>query len=226
MRARATPIKPGTSENPLTPSLSPSEGERGAAGRVRGNKGSSPALTVTRNLSLHNRQRLRRLDLPLLRRIAQALVRETWPDGSLELAIHVVAAPEMTRLNETFLRHQGSTDVITFDYSEKAGRASRRPLPAQVAAERTDRPNTCPALLHGEIFICADEAVAQARRYGTSWQSELVRYIVHGLLHLLGYDDRQRRARARMKRAEGAHLRSLARQFDFRRLSRKEPQEA
>ena len=78
-----------------------------------------------RTLSLRNRQRIRRVDLRLLRRITQALLRETWPQGSFDLAIYVVAEPEMTRLNETYLRHKGSTDVITFDYADNVGQASR-----------------------------------------------------------------------------------------------------
>ena len=45
--------------------------------------------------------------------------------------------------------------------------------------------------LHGELFICVDEAVAQAKEFKTSWQSEVVRYVVHGVLHLLGHDDLQ-----------------------------------
>ena len=66
-------------------------------------------------LTLRNRHRTRRVDLRLLRRIARALLRDAQPDGSFELGVYLVAAPEMTRLNETFLRHQGSTDVITFN---------------------------------------------------------------------------------------------------------------
>ena len=73
--------------------------------------------------------------------------------------------------------------------------------------------------MHGEIFVCIDEAESQARRFGTTWQSELVRYIVHGVLHLLGHDDQDSRARRRMKKAEGTLLRSLARQFAIRSLA-------
>jgi probable rRNA maturation factor len=62
--------------------------------------------------------------------------------------------------------------------------------------------------------------VQQARRFRTTWQSELVRYVVHGVLHLLGYDDRDSRARRRMKAAEDALVRRLARQYIFRELSR------
>ena len=44
-------------------------------------------------------------------------------------------------------------------------------------------------LLRGELFISIDDSVAHARRFRTMWQAELVRYIIHGLLHLEGYDD-------------------------------------
>ena len=81
-----------------------------------------------------------------------------------------------------------------------------------------DRRDACPTLLHGEIFVCLDEAVSQARRFHTTWQSELVRYVVHGVLHLLGYDDAASRARRKMKAAEDTLVRQLARQFDFHSL--------
>ena len=158
------------------------------------------------------------MDLRLLRRIAQALFRETWPHGSFDLAIYLVAEPEMTHLNETFLRHRGSTDVITFDYADNVGQASRLSPPGEKRGPVRDRRDACPTLLHGEIFVCLDEAVSQARRFRTTWQSELVRYVVHGVLHLLGYDDLDARARRRMKEAEDTLVRQLARQFDFHGL--------
>jgi probable rRNA maturation factor len=141
---------------------------------------------------LRNRQRGRRLDLRLLRRIVRALLQEVLGYREYELDIHIVGGAEITRLNEEFLRHQGATDVITFDY----------------AAAGTRR-------LHGEIFVCLPEALAQARRFRTTWQRELVRYVVHGVLHLCGYDDRTTAERRRMKRAEDAALRQLAAQYRF-----------
>jgi rRNA maturation RNase YbeY len=156
-----------------------------------------------------------------LRRIVQALLHETWRDGSFDLAICLVATPEMTRLNETFLRHKGSTDVITFDYVERGGPASGLYNLAAPNRRSRESRDASPALLHAEIFVCLDEAVCQARRFHTIWQSELVRYVVHGVLHLLGYDDRASRARHRMKAAEDALVRRLARQFDIQRLARK-----
>jgi len=181
-------------------------------------QGVNPTPGRQQTLSLHNRQSVRRVDLRLLRRIVQALLRQTWPDGNFDLAIYLVAEPEMTRLNETFLRHKGTTDVITFDYSENVGQASRlsySPVPNTPHGTRRD---AHPTLVHGEIFVCLDEALTQARRFRATWQSELVRYVVHGFLHLLGYEDLRSGARRRMKASEDTMVDQLARQFDFRRL--------
>jgi rRNA maturation RNase YbeY len=60
--------------------------------------------------------------------------------------------------------------------------------------------------LTGEIYICPTEARRNARRYGEPFERELLRYIAHGILHLLGYDDRTRIQRERMRREEDALL--------------------
>src|SRR5205823_2610504 len=108
---------------------------------------------------------------------------------------------EITRLNKTFLHHAGPTDVITFNYS----------------------PRRTSEVLHGEIFICTSETVAQARRFRTTWQLELARYLVHGILHLQGHDDLHSAPRQKMKREENRLLRGLARRFALRRLKKKSP---
>jgi probable rRNA maturation factor len=55
---------------------------------------------------------------------------------------------------------------------------------------------------HGEIFISIETARKNARRFGTSVGHELRLYIAHGLLHLHGFDDKDRRGAAEMKRAQ------------------------
>jgi probable rRNA maturation factor len=196
--------------------LSCCKGER----QERAIRGQDAGPDRQRILHLRNRHPVCSVRLGLLRRISRALLEAAWRDGSFDLAIDLVGAPEMTRLNEAFLRHKGSTDVITFDYAERAeqgARPSRVPVPSGRIGDRRD---VSPALLHGEIVVCLDEAVCQARRFHTTWQSELVRYVVHGVLHLLGYDDQGSRARRRMKAAEDALVRQLARRFVFSALSR------
>lgn len=159
----------------------------------------NPARSVSKSLLVRNRQRALRLDSRLFRKILLTLLDELLQTDSFELGISIVGAAEMTRLNETFLRHRGSTDVLTFDYTQ-AGR---------------------PAALHGEIFVCLDEALIQAGRFRTSWQSELVRYLVHGILHLSGYDDKRQTRRRTMKREENRLLKELGRRFDLSRLARR-----
>ncbi len=168
-------------------------------------------------LHLRNRQRGRRVNTPLLRRIVRVLLDELPGVEAYELGIHLVTDEEMTRLNETFLRHAGSTDVITFDYS--VGQASRL-SPSSDFKNISDRRDACPTL-HGEIFVCVDEALRQARRFCTSWQSEVVRCIVHGVLHLRGFDDQHPTARRKMKREENRLLHLLAACFPLSRLARK-----
>ncbi|MGA9780360.1 MAG: rRNA maturation RNase YbeY [Limisphaerales bacterium] len=159
-----------------------------------------------------NRQRTQKIDLRSLKQIANTLLTDLKIEDA-ELGVHLVAAPEMTRLNETFLRHRGSTDVITFDYTDRGGQCF---VTTQKITATTKR---CPPL-HGEIFICVDEAVSQARQFRTSWQSEIVRYLVHGVLHLLGHDDSRAGERRNMKREEDHRLGELSRRFSLAQLGR------
>jgi probable rRNA maturation factor len=55
---------------------------------------------------------------------------------------------------------------------------------------------------HGEIFVSTETARRQARRFGTSLEHELRLYIAHGLLHLHGFDDKDARSSAEMKRTQ------------------------
>jgi len=113
-----------------------------------------------------------------------------------QLAVYFIQAAEMARLNEQFLDHAGSTDVITFNYQEDARQGE-----------------WC-----GEIFVSVDDAVASAPRFRAPWQLELARYLVHGMLHLRGYDDRRPAARREMKKEENRVLKALSRRFDWGKL--------
>jgi probable rRNA maturation factor len=149
---------------------------------------------------ISNRQRIKIIKVRLLKQIARALLAELKIENA-ELGISLVGAKEMAALNWTFLRHEGSTDVITFEHGEKR------------KAESGKR-----NLLHGELFVCVDEAVWQAKNFKTSWQSEIVRYVVHGVLHLVGHDDLTPDLRRKMKRAENLLLRQMAKKFSLAQI--------
>lgn len=162
------------------------------------------AASTNPSVTIRNQQRTRAVDLRLLRAIVRGLFCELPLVENAELGVFLVAMPEMTRLNEAFLHHAGPTDVITFDYADQASRITHHAV-----------------AVHGEIFICVDEAIRQARRFRTTWQAEIVRYLIHGVLHLLGHDDRRPAARRKMKRAENRLLRRLASRFPLSRLAGK-----
>jgi probable rRNA maturation factor len=148
------------------------------------------------NIVIVNRQRMKKIEARLLKRIAEALFAEL-KISEAKLGINLVAAPEMALLNETFLKHTGSTDVITFDYADK----------------------TEGTILRGEIFVCVDEAIIHAKKFKTNWQSEIVRYIVHGVLHLIGHDDLKPKRRREMKREENCLLRMLSKKFSLAQIA-------
>lgn len=152
---------------------------------------------MSRLLVLRNEQKTRGLNLRLLRKITLHVLVELLEKDSFELGFHIVGAKKMAEVNETFLQHTGSTDVITFDYAEQPGQG-----------------------LHGEIFICIDDAMAQAKEFGTIWQNELARYVIHSILHLNGYDDVTSSARKKMKAEENRLVKRLEGAFSLRKLQR------
>ena len=83
-----------------------------------------------------------------------------------EADIAVVTARELARLNRRYLNRCGATDVLSFDLSGPHG----------------DR-------IVVQLVLCGDVAVREARLRGLGPQRELLLYVVHGLLHVLGHDD-------------------------------------
>ena len=140
-------------------------------------------------IDIRNRQRLQRISVAAVRSLVQATLTELGCTG--EIGIHFVGPAEMERVNWDFLRHVGSTDVITFDHG----------------SSKTH--------LHGECFICVADALKQATEFNTTWPEELGRYVIHGLLHLAGYDDVGPVARRLMKRRENSLTQRLVRTGDL-----------
>lgn len=87
-------------------------------------------------------------------------------------------------MNKKYLGRAYATDVLAFDAREHAGRAPAR------------------ATLAGDIIISVDVARTNARLYGVPFTRELALYVIHGILHLLGYDDHTPRDVKRMRRKE------------------------
>lgn len=84
-------------------------------------------------------------------------------------------------VNIKYLGHDYYTDIITFDYCEKN-------------------------ILSGDLFISIDTVKDNAQFYGTEFKDELNRVIVHGLLHLIGYDDHTPEEQKVMREKENYYL--------------------
>jgi rRNA maturation RNase YbeY len=90
----------------------------------------------------------------------------------------------MRRINRTFLGHRGTTDVISFPLADGIG-------------------------VDAEVFINLDQARIQAKQYRVSYRNEVRRLLIHGTLHVLGYDDRKKQASERMQRRQEQYLAHL-----------------
>ncbi len=104
--------------------------------------------------------------------------------SDLVLNIVFVESRTIKQINKKFLKHHYITDVISFDLSEEG-------------------------INLGEIYICIDVAEHQAKEYRVSLTNELQRLAVHGLLHILGFDDDNNENREQMTKLENKFLNIL-----------------
>jgi probable rRNA maturation factor len=101
------------------------------------------------------------------------------------IGVAVVDDATIRQLNARHLNHDDATDVLSFPLEQTAG------------------------ALEGEVVVSADTALATAPEYGWPAADELLLYVIHGTLHLLGYDDRRQAERTEMRRRENAYLARL-----------------
>jgi probable rRNA maturation factor len=126
------------------------------------------------------------IDKPRLKKAVRAVL-----DGagirSAEISIGIVTDERMHELNRQYLHHDYPTDVLSFVMACDKKRKS----------------------LEGEIIASSDYAAREAASYGWSGNDELLLYIIHGCLHLVGYDDTTAAAKKKMTEAETRFLKEF-----------------
>ena len=115
------------------------------------------------------------------------LLRDDLDFNIVSLYINIISAEEIHIINKKYLKHDRSTDIITFNYSGNL------------------------IEIDGEMFISADDAKINARKFNVSVNNEFTRLIIHGILHLKGYDDIIKNDRIKMKRIEN----NLTNKYNF-----------
>ena len=143
--------------------------------------GAAPAVCC--ELEIDDRQEALKLPHERLRLAVVAVLRQEGVTEA-EISLSLVDDAEMRRLNHQFLAHDYPTDVLSFVYA------------------------TAP-LLEGELIIGAERAVHVSREKGTPPEDELLWYIIHGTLHLTGYDDGTEAERRLMRTREAAAIKTL-----------------
>jgi len=91
----------------------------------------------------------------------------------------------LLKVNNQYLNHDYYTDIITFDYVENN-------------------------IISGDIFISCDRVKENAAEYKTGFENELSRIIIHGVLHLLGFKDKNKKDKLLMTQKEDFYLKVLS----------------
>ena len=101
-----------------------------------------------------------------------------------KISIVLTSDEKLLNLNREFLMKDYITDIITFEYSEQGK-------------------------IEGDLFISVERVIENADKYKVPYWNELMRVFVHGVLHLLGYNDKRRDEKSEMKKKENYYLEKL-----------------
>jgi probable rRNA maturation factor len=137
-------------------------------------------------VNCYNQQHHHPIDEDIIREVALLFCLNQCPDAA-ELDVTFVDKETSSRLHDSHFDDPEPTDCMTFP---------------------VDHPQDPQAVL-GEIVICPEVAASQASEYKTHYKKELLRYLIHGLLHIMGYDDQTDEQRGYMRTQEDLFLQML-----------------
>ncbi len=138
-----------------------------------------------------------RVSEPGLKKIATNILKDLGFESAV-LSVVLVDGPEMRKLNRRYLRHAWSTGVLALSQKKPRGHL-REMLPAQVLARKDI---DC----LGDIALCLPTIRTQAKEYEHTFEEELHYCLCHGILHLMGYEDKDRIASKKMHRKQSQIL--------------------
>ena len=156
------------------------------------NREQPETLLAMYEIEITDRQSQLSLPVDDIRTCAEKLLAEERV-ASACISLVFVSDREIHQLNRDFLQHDYPTDVISFLLDER---------PADLQGANPNSPKGYGKHLDGEVVISTETALRSAREYRWSAEQETILYMVHGLLHLVGYDDLSGDERADMRRRE------------------------
>jgi rRNA maturation RNase YbeY len=126
------------------------------------------------------------LQKPIKKWLAEIAEHEGRKIGNINIVFY--NDEQLILFNKKYLNHNTFTDIITFDYSDKK-------------------------VLHGDICISVERVRENAEKYDTAFDEELRRVMVHGILHLCGYKDKNFEEKLEMKQKEEEALNLYSTKF-------------
>lgn len=114
--------------------------------------------------------------------ISSVIEKEGFTAG--EINIVFVSDDKLLEINKDFLNHDYFTDVISFDYSEGVS-------------------------VSGDIFISVERVLENSKQFNSSFSKELLRVMIHGILHFLKYNDKSHEEKAKMRKLEDEYLKNV-----------------
>lgn len=145
----------------------------------------------TRKFPLKNRELLLKISKSITENSG---LNKILPSMKTELVVILVDDQQIAEINQNFLNHQGPTDVISFDYTKDFD--AKTFFPGEVYTV-------------GELYISIETADRQRVEYNNSLNDEVLLYIIHGILHLCGYDDHKPNDIKKMRNAEKENLEKI-----------------
>lgn len=156
---------------------------------------------MTPKIKIHNRNKKFKLNELFLKRIAFEVLDIVKGRGIGELEIVFLSDKAIKPLNKKYMGENSPTDVLSFNLdADEFGKKG----------------------FFGEIFISTDTALTNSKFYGTRLENEITLYVIHGILHLFGYEDYTKKDRVEMSKKQDKVLETLCKRIDlFKVLTRR-----
>jgi probable rRNA maturation factor len=126
-----------------------------------------------------------KIKLSPLNNLARKILRDSGEKDDLNIIL--VSDGFMKKLNQRFTNRKGTTDVLSFSFKEDKNTKAKRSL-------------------LGEVYISVNRARKQAHDYQATFDQELKRLVVHGVLHLLGYEHKSKKDLEKMREKEEEYI--------------------